>query len=218
MNSISKKKIVIYGTGDMGIQVFNIIKHDKNINVVGFLDFDPNKKGSNFLNRPVLGTENEMSELIKEYELDGGITALGNNKLRHEINKKMKKNDLELMQAVHPDAFIDNISHIGDGTIVEMGAYIHPETVIGEGCFICCGSVVAHNSTVGNYVLLAGGVIFGSRVKVGDHSLIGVGVNISPYVSIGGNVLVGTGAAVVKDLPDNVVAAGVPAKILRENN
>ena len=37
------------------------------------------------------------------------------------------------------------------------------------------------------------------------------------YVSIGRNVIVGTGAAVVKSLPDNVIAAGVPAKILRKN-
>ena len=218
MDTSTKKRVVIYGTGDMGIQVFNIIKHDKNIEVIGFLDFHSNKKGSLFLNHPVLGTENELSMLINDYQLDGGIAAIGNNKLRYEINQQLKNSGLEIIKAIHPKAFIDNADSIGNGTILEMGTYIHPEAIVGEGCFICCGAVVAHNSRVGNYVVLAGGSIFGSRVEIGDYSLIGVGANISPYISIGKNVLVGTGAAVVKNLPDNVVAAGVPAKILRENN
>ena len=68
-----------------------------------------------------------------------------------------------------------------------------------------------------DYALIAGGVVFGSRVSIGSHSLIGVGANISPYISIGKNVIVGTGSAVIKNLPDNIIAAGVPAQILREN-
>ncbi len=43
-----------------------------------------------------------------------------------------------------------------------------------------------------------------------------VGAAIQPHVAIGRNVVVGVGAAVVSDLPDNVVAVGVPAKVIKE--
>lgn len=45
---------------------------------------------------------------------------------------------------------------------------------------------------------------------------IGVDVNTIGGISIGNNVIIGAGAVVIKDIPDNVVVAGNPAKIIRE--
>lgn len=211
------KRIVIYGCGDMGIQTYNILKHDKSYKVAGFLDDNTEKRGALFLGYPVFGDHSALPELHRDQNIEYGIATIGDNRIRSGKIRLMRKAGLQIATAIHPQAFIDSPESIGEGTVVEMGAFVHPETVIGEGCFVCCGAVVAHNSSVGDYVLLAGGCIFGSRVVIGDYTLVGVGANISPYVTIGKNVLIGTGAAVVKDLPDNVVAAGVPAKILREN-
>ena len=218
MSSEKRKKIVLYGCGDMGIQTYNILKHDNSFEVIGFLDDNRDKHRSKFLNLPVFGDFTEIKRLKAEHDLGYGIATIGNNYIRSDKIRIMRIEGLQIAIAIHPKSFIDNAEHIGEGTVVEMGAFIHPESIVGDGCFVCCGAVIAHNSTVGNYVLLAGGSIFGSRVLIGDYTLVGVGANISPYVTVGKNVIIGTGAAVVKDLPDNVIAAGVPAKILRENN
>jgi sugar O-acyltransferase (sialic acid O-acetyltransferase NeuD family) len=209
------KKTIIYGCGDMGIQTYNILKHDPDVEIIGFLDDDA--KHSTFLELPVLGSLDSIDQIKKTYKITHGIVTIGDNQIRSEKTKALINEDLKILKAVHPQSFIDNIIKIGSGTIVEMGAFIHPETIIGKGCFICSGSIIAHNSVVEDYVLIAGGVVFGSRVSIGSHSLIGVGANISPYISIGKNVIVGTGSAVIKNLPDNIIAAGVPAQILREN-
>ncbi len=217
MKTGAKKRVIIYGCGDMGIQTYNILKYDIDIEILGFFDDDKQKQGESFINLPVFGDWKEIKKLRSKYNIGYGIATVGDNKIRSDITSKIKNEGLEIITAIHPKSFIDNVENIGEGTIIEMGAFIHPGTKIGDGCFICCGAVVAHNSNVGDYVLLAGGVIFGSRVNIGNYSLIGVGANISPYVSIGNNVIVGTGSSVIKNLPDNVIAAGVPAKILREN-
>ena len=209
------KNTVIYGCGDMGIQTYNILKHDPSVEIIGFLD--DNKESSDFCGLPLLGNTDDLYKVKKSYQLTHGIVTIGDNRIRNNKTQALIKEGFEILSAIHPNSFIDNIMGMGYGTIVEMGAYIHPETIIGNGCFICSGSIIAHNSVIDDYALIAGGAIFGSRVKVGSHSLIGVGANISPYVIIGKNVIVGTGSAVIKNLPDNVVAAGVPAKILREN-
>lgn len=53
------------------------------------------------------------------------------------------------------------------------------------------------------------------RIKIGNNVFIGVHTIILPGVTIGNNVVIGAGSLVNKDIPDNVVAAGVPAKIIK---
>lgn len=55
------------------------------------------------------------------------------------------------------------------------------------------------------------------RPIIGDNVLLGVGVNIIGHVRIGDNVVVGAGSVVVKDVPDNAIVAGNPAKVIRYN-
>lgn len=49
-------------------------------------------------------------------------------------------------------------------------------------------------------------------IVIGDNCFIGNGAKILPGVTIGNNVIIGTGSVVTKDIPDNIIAAGVPAK------
>lgn len=56
------------------------------------------------------------------------------------------------------------------------------------------------------------------KVKIGDNVFIGAGSIVLPGVEIGNNVIVGAGAVVTKDIPSNSVAAGVPAKVIKDIN
>ncbi|HEX2938526.1 MAG TPA: sugar O-acetyltransferase [Ruminiclostridium sp.] len=61
----------------------------------------------------------------------------------------------------------------------------------------------------------AGGC-FAKKVKIGSNVWIGAGVHINQGVSIGNNTVIGSGSVVTKSIPSNVIAAGVPCKIIRE--
>lgn len=52
------------------------------------------------------------------------------------------------------------------------------------------------------------------NVSIGDYSFIGAGSIILPNVKIGNHVIIGAGSVVTKDIPDNSVAAGNPAKVI----
>lgn len=56
--------------------------------------------------------------------------------------------------------------------------------------------------------------IFGNIV-IKDNVHIGMGVTIMPGVTIGNNVVIGCGAVVTKDIPDNSIAVGVPARVIK---
>ena len=56
----------------------------------------------------------------------------------------------------------------------------------------------------------------GSWVNIGDNCYMGLGAKIFGEVTIGNNVIIGANAVVVKDIPDNCVVGGIPAKIIRK--
>lgn len=60
------------------------------------------------------------------------------------------------------------------------------------------------------------GYEYGIGITIGDNVWIGGNTVINPGVHIGNNVVIGSGSVVTKDLPDNVIAAGNPCKVLRQ--
>jgi maltose O-acetyltransferase len=59
---------------------------------------------------------------------------------------------------------------------------------------------------------------FALPISIGDNVWIGGNVVINPNINIGNNTVIGSGSVLTKDIPDNVIAAGNPCKVLREIN
>ena len=57
---------------------------------------------------------------------------------------------------------------------------------------------------------------YGKSVTIGNDVWVGGNTVINPGVTIGDNVVIGSGSVVTKDIPSNVIAAGVPCKVIRK--
>lgn len=86
-----------------------------------------------------------------------------------------------------------------------IGIVIHARCVVGENCVIGPG------------VILGGTTKKWEVPKVGNNVYIGAGAKILGPVTIGNNVVIGANAVVLKNIPDNSLVTGVPAKIIKEN-
>ena len=207
------KRVIIYGAGGHGKVVCDNLEHDKDIEIVGFLDSDSHKKGEDFFGYKVLGGEELLQELIKS-GVGHAIIAIGDNEERKKIANLLHRKGFNFLTAVHPSASLSRGVKIGEGTVIMAGAIVNADTTIGKHVILNTASIVEHDSNIADYTHIAPGVCLGGTVTVGELALVGIGASVIPKIHIGRSSIVGAGAVLVKDVPDGVVVVGNPARIL----
>ena len=143
------------------------------------------------------------------------ILAIGNNHTRQRLSREL---DLKYITAKHKSALISGYSNIQEGSVVFAHAVINANSKIGKHCIINTSAIVEHDCIVQDFVHISPNATLCGGVSVGELSQVGAGANINPGVSIGKNSIIGSGAVVLNDIPDNVLAVGCPARIIRSND
>jgi UDP-perosamine 4-acetyltransferase len=97
------------------------------------------------------------------------------------------------------------------------GAVVNACTSIGEGAIVNTGATIDHDCKIGNYAHVAPQCGIAGTVSVGSLAFLGVGTKVIPGITIGDKTTTGAGAVVVRDLPGESLAVGVPARIVQKN-
>ena len=132
---------------------------------------------------------------------------------------------------------------IGENTLLEPGCWLTlgPEAriEIGKECFLNRGTMLAASSSIeiGDYVMFANGCFVGDAahrhddpempvtrqgfepgrpVRIGSNVWVGVNCAITGGVEIGDRAVIGANSVVTRDIPAGTVAAGAPAKVIKE--
>jgi hypothetical protein len=103
----------------------------------------------------------------------------------------------------------------GSGLYVNAGCTLGAASEFGEWVFINRGASVGHHARFGDFVSIGPGAVLGGSVTVGRGSVVGAGAVLLPELKIGSNSVIGAGSIVNKDVPDNCLVLGVPAKVTR---
>jgi sugar O-acyltransferase (sialic acid O-acetyltransferase NeuD family) len=208
-------RVLIVGAGGHGQVIADILLNtkgkEKELMPIGFLDDNQALQGKDFLGIPVLGS----LECCSSIEHDAIIIAIGNNSIRRCLFEKFQIKGERFIIAGHPSAIIASNVSVGAGTMICAAAVVNPSSTIGANVILNTGCTVDHHNRLGDHVHIAPGVTLGGEVTVGKGTLVGIGATIMPQCSIGEWSIIGAGALVNKNLPNRVLAAGVPAKIMR---
>ena len=124
----------------------------------------------------------------------------------------------EVNARIEPGAIIRDQVEIGDNAVINIGAEIGTGTMSDMGAVLGGRAIVGKNSHVGAGAVLAGVIEPASAepVRVGDNVLIGANAVVIEGVQIGNGSVVAAGAIVTTDVPENVVVAGVPARVIKK--
>lgn len=206
------KKLLIWGAGDQGTVTLDCALAMNRYGRIDFLAFK-DKKSREIPGYLVYKEENEpLNKLLFSY--DEIIVATGDNKLREEKLTTLKSMGLTAAVIIHPTAIISPSANISDGTTILAGAIINTNASIGVGCIINTGAIVEHDCIVEDYVNISPKASMAGRTRIGKKAFLGIGCTIIDGILVGKEAIVGAGAVVIRDVPDNVVAVGVPAKII----
>jgi sugar O-acyltransferase (sialic acid O-acetyltransferase NeuD family) len=213
------KRIVILGASGHGKVVLDIARCQARYEVTGFLDSTV-RAGTVVCGTPVLGAEQCLPELVSGMGVDGVFIAIGDNWSRLQAAERIRKTipDLGFATLVHPSAQIASGVEIGQGTAIMAGTVINPDARIGEFCILNTRASLDHDSVMADGSSLGPGVVTGGNVRIGELSAIGIGATLIHRISIGSHTVIGAASLVTGDIPDGVVAYGVPAKIIRERS
>lgn len=130
---------------------------------------------------------------------------------------------LNIDARIEPGSIIRDKVTIGKNAVVMMGAVINIGAEIGEGTMIDMNAVVGARGKLGNRVHLGAGAVVAGVLEppsktpcvIEDDVLIGANAVILEGVKIGKGSVVAAGSVVVEDVPQGVVVAGTPAKIIK---
>jgi sugar O-acyltransferase (sialic acid O-acetyltransferase NeuD family) len=180
------------------------------VNPAGIYDDDTAKLGTEVLRVPVLGKIHELEHAND----DIWVIGLGDNATRQQIATRF--HTAEWLTVGHPAAYVHESASLGRGTVIVAGAMIQSGARIGQHCIINTGATVDSGCVVGDFCHVGPGCNLGKAVTLAEGVFMGIGSIAIRNTKVGAWTTVGAGAAVVTDLPDHVVAVGVPARVLRK--
>ena len=213
----TKTRIALWGASGHALVVTDILQLCREFEIIGYLDdANPERKNETFSEARVLGGKEQLSYL-KEKGINHIIVAIGDCRARLKISATVQQAGFARITAIHPSSIVARSAVVGAGTVVAAGAVINPATKIGDDVIINTCASIDHECIINDGVHIGPGTHTGGLVRIDRCTFVGAGVTIRDRVHIGRNCVIGAGSVVVQDIPDDVVAYGVPARVVRTN-
>jgi UDP-perosamine 4-acetyltransferase len=210
---LMEKIILIGGGGHAGV-VLEIMRQTGTYDVLGVVTRDA--ADSSELGLPWLGDDSVLPELLRSgvATVAMGVGGFRENGLRRRIYTMVKSLGFRVATLVHPTAIVLPSVTMGEGCVIFAGAVLNTGARLGNDVIVATRSSVDHNTIVEDHVLVSAGVAVGAQVLLGEESLIAIGACVVSRLTIGRRSVVGAGAVVIRDIPDDVIVVGNPARLL----
>jgi len=209
------ESLFIYGASGHGKVVADILIARSDSRLAGFLDDRAELLGATLLGFPVCGDGFWLQQEAGKMRVAVAL-GVGNNSARKQLALKCLAWGVELVTLVHPTASVSASAQLGSGTVVMANAVINPGAKIGSGVIVNTAAVVDHDVEIGDFAHVSPNAAMGGASHLGMLAHLGIGAVVNHCVCIGAYTVIGAGAVVVRDIPDRVIAFGVPARVHRK--
>jgi sugar O-acyltransferase (sialic acid O-acetyltransferase NeuD family) len=219
------KPIYIIGAGGLGKEVYILIEDINNkhhtFNIKGFLDADKSKK------KVKIGEK--VIEVFDEHKfLDDNrnnsdihlAIAIGTPNSIKNISTFYKENTKFVFpNLIHPTVqYRENTLYMKEGNIISANSIISIDVKLDSFNFINLNCTIGHDTSIGSYNVINPGVNLSGGLKVGNNNLFGTNSTVLQYLQIGSHNTITAASFLSKDIDNNLILVGNPARVMGLNN
>ena len=146
------------------------------------------------------------------------INAVGSPRSKKKLIEKAISKNVQFCSVIHPTAQMSPYIEIGKGTIITAGNILTTQIKIGDHVILNLDCTVGHDSIIEDYCTIAPGAHISGNVHFEKGVDFGTGAVINQGFTVGAWSIIGSGAVVVSDIPPNVTAVGIPAKVIKTHS
>ena len=208
-----KKKLIIFGTADIGELAHFYFSKDTPYEVVAFtLDAEFIKEPL-FCKLPVEAFEGiEKKYAPESHDMFVSLGYSKVNALRREKFLAARSLGYDLASYVSPKTTLFNENRIGENCFILENNTIQPFVEIGDNVTLWSGNHIGHHSTIGDHTFIASQVVISGRVTIGKQCFIGVNATLRDHIKIGDQTIIGAGTLILDDAEAKSVFLGSKTK------
>lgn len=203
----------IYGSGGAGREVKEIADQNNYWKDIVFIDDTIEEGEFKGVKRMPFDTF-QRNYSISEVEV---VIALGEPKYKELLYNKVSDAGYRFANIIHPKAIINASAELGRGLIIKAGAIISSDAIVKDNVSVQEYAVVGHDTVVECHAQISAFVMIAGHCHIGKKTYIGLSVPVKEETKIGNNVIVGMGSVVIRDIPDDMIAMGNPARPMKRN-
>lgn len=208
------ERVVILGGGGHAKVVIDILEESGEVEIAGFVS--TSDQPDELCGYRRLGPDEILDETLRS-GVQSAFVAIGDNRRRRDCIGMLRRTGFTLINAISRAASVSRRATLAQGIAVMPGAVINAGARIEDGAIVNTNASVDHDCIVGAWAHVAPGAAVAGCVRLGEGVFVGTGSCVIPGITIGCWTTVGAGGVVLADLPDHVLAAGIPATIRRSN-
>lgn len=205
--------MLILGAKGHAKEVFEVLKKNGVTNNIAFYDdVTPDAElDAYFCQFTILRSQAEMAQWFAQNTPEF-ILGVGGVKARHIVWQKAMDNGGQPANLIAFNAQVASDVTAKEGLNVMQMAFVSNSVQIGKSVLINTRANVHHDVTIGDFCEVGPGAIVLGRCQIGTHTFIGAGATVLPDVVIGNHCTIGAGAVVTRNIADNQIVKGNPAK------
>ncbi|HEY2129228.1 MAG TPA: acetyltransferase [Streptosporangiaceae bacterium] len=219
MTRHTDRELIVVGAGGFGRETVEAVRAlnaaGARWRLVGYLDDDPARNGTEIDEVPVLGATGRLGAMPDVCV----VVCTGrpdDYTSRMRIVQALGLPAERYATIIHPSASVSSTSRVGPGSVLLAQTVLSAAVTVGSHVAIMPHVTLTHDDVIGDFATVASGVRLGGGVRVGECAYLGAGALVREQRSIGPGALVGMGAVVTHDVPAGQVWTGLPARYLRE--
>ena len=204
----------IYGAGGLGREVKDIAELLGSWDEIIFIDDTVPSGGCRGIKRISF---DRLCQIYDKEEIEI-VIALGEPEYKIALYEKVKEKGYKFANVIHPTVGISPSARLGRGLIIKAYVYRSCDTIIADTVRIEPVSAIGPECRMGVSSQISSGVTVGGHCEIGAGTYVGLTVPIRENTKIGCDSVIGMGSVVQRDIPEDVIALGNPARVIRKKD